>query len=327
MQFPSFVSSLLVIMAVTGASAADPELPTYLDAEEAGPDFAAQGEYVGEVETDEGNIKFGVQVIALGDGKFKAVSHTGGLPGEGWSKGGERILVDGIRTAEGVRFKHEDSGALLKDGVIVAMDSGGDPVGRFERVERKSPTLGAEPPAGAIVLFDGTNADEFEDGRMTDDKLLAAGTTSRRQFGDFVLHIEFRTPFMPTATGQARGNSGVYLQDRYEIQVLDSFGLEGLDNECGGIYSVQEPKVNMCLPPLAWQTYDVEFTAPRFDAAGTKKANARATVKFNGVVIYEHFELPKLTPGGEAEEAPRGPLKLQDHGNPVHFRNIWIVEK
>jgi hypothetical protein len=131
---------------------------------------------------------------------------------------------------------------------------------------------------------------------------------------------------MPTAEGQARGNSGVYIQDCYEFQVLDSFGLEGKNNECGGLYSMIEPKVNMCFPPLSWQTYDFDFTAPKFD--GDKKiANANVTLRHNGVVIYDKLEIPKLTPGGRSAEGAIGPLMLQNHGNPVVYRNIWVVEK
>ena len=201
-------------------------------------------------------------------------------------------------------------------------------IGTLKRVERKSPTLGAKPPAGAIVLFDGASVDKWNGGRLIDGGLLAAGCTSKDSFRDFQLHIEFQTPFMPAARGQGRGNSGVYLQNRYELQVLDSFGLEGKDNECGGFYSIKAPAVNMCYPPLAWQTYDIDFTAARFDDAGKKTQNAVVSARHNGVPIYESFELPNLTPGGVPQEAPGvGPFQLQDHGNPVRYRNIWIVEK
>jgi len=132
---------------------------------------------------------------------------------------------------------------------------------------------------------------------------------------------------MPTARGQGRGNSGVYIQGRYECQVLDSFGLEGEENECGGIYSIAKPAVNMCFPPLAWQTYDIDFTAAKFDEQGKKTKNARVTIKHNGVNIYDDMELPHGTPGWHEEGPEPDALFLQNHGNPVAFRNIWVVEK
>jgi hypothetical protein len=139
------------------------------------------------------------------------------------------------------------------------------------------------------------------DAKLVDGKYLGATNCyTKDKFGDHSLHIEFRTPFMPEARGQARGNSGVYIQGRYELQVLDSFGLEGKNNECGGIYTIAEPIVNMCLPPLVWQTYDIDFTAAEYD--GDKKTkNARVTVKHNGVLIYDDLELPTGTPGFRPE--------------------------
>jgi len=159
---------------------------------------------------------------------------------------------------------------------------------------------------------------------------VKAGTGSivtKRKFKDFKLHIEFRTPFMPDARGQGRGNSGVYLQGRYEVQVLDSYGLEGKDNECGGIYKVGAPLVNMCLPPGQWQTYDMTFRAPRFNAAGEKTGNAVVTVKHNGVTIHDERPIPGPTGGAlDNNAAEPGGIYLQDHGNPVQFRNVWVVE-
>jgi hypothetical protein len=186
--------------------------------------------------------------------------------------------------------------------------------------------LGAKPPEGAVVLFDGTTADNFEHGTMAEDKHLMSEATSKQGFGDYTLHVEFRLSYMPLARGQARSNSGVYLHDCYEIQVLDSFGLEGENNECGGFYQLRKPDVNMCYPPLTWQTYDVEFTAPKYE--GDKKvANAKVEVRHNGVVIHPEFELEHGTPGRQGEGPAPRPLYLQGHGNKVEYRNIWVKEK
>jgi hypothetical protein len=200
-------------------------------------------------------------------------------------------------------------------------------IGTLRKVQRESSTLGAKPPAGAIVLFDGSSADQFERGRLVDENLLAADCETKQKFGDHKLHIEFRTPFKPTARGQERGNSGVYIQGRYELQVLDSFGLSGENNECGGIYSIAKPKVNMCYPPLTWQTYDIDFTAARYNAQGEKTSNAIVTIRHNGVVIHDKLELKHGTPGKDPEGNSDGVLYLQGHGNPVVYRNIWIEKK
>jgi len=165
------------------------------------------------------------------------------------------------------------------------------------------------------------------DGAM-EVKAGAGNIVTKDKFKDFTLHVEFRTPFMPEARGQGRGNSGVYLQGRYEIQVLDSYGLEGADNECGGIYQVGAPMVNMCLPPMQWQTYDITFRAPRFGASGSKTEDAVVTVVHNGVTIHDRRKLPGPTGGAiDANESEPGGIYLQDHGNPVQFRNIWLVEQ
>jgi hypothetical protein len=288
-------------------------------------DFAVQGEYVGEHE----GKKVGVQVIALGGGKFDAVLYVGGLPGDGWNRGDDRFKGTGQREGNVTTLKDENGRVVAKieGDNLVGLDGEGKEVSKLKRTERKSPTLGAKPPAGAVVLFDGTSADKWEPaGHLTSDKSLLSGVTSKDKFGDYSLHLEFRLSWMPEARGQGRSNSGVYIHDCYEIQVLDSFGLEGENNECGGFYSIRKPDVNMCLPPLTWQTYDIDFTAPKYDG-GKKAANAKITVKHNGVVIHKDLELPRDTPGQEGEgPAPRA-IHLQGHGNKIYYRNVWLVEK
>ncbi|MCF7708295.1 MAG: DUF1080 domain-containing protein [Verrucomicrobia bacterium] len=205
---------------------------------------------------------------------------------------------------------------------------------KLKQTKRLSPTLGKKPPQGAVVLFDGSNLDAWQstdddpvEWKLVDGAMEVNGgnIVSKTKYKDTKLHIEFRTPYMPWASGQGRGNSGVYLQGRYEVQVLDSYGLEGEDNECGGIYQVGKPLVNMCAPPLQWQTYDITFKAARFDESGNKLENAVVTIVHNGVVIHENLEIPGPTGGALNEnEQEAGGLMLQDHGNPVQYRNIWL---
>ncbi|MDX1964431.1 MAG: DUF1080 domain-containing protein [Pirellulales bacterium] len=298
---------------------------TYDDPAKVDADYAIQGEYLGE--KADGSGKLGVQVLARGNGKFHAVGYDGGLPGEGWDRGDTKHETDGELKNGEVVFAAGEHRAVLKDGGITITGSAGEVEATLKKVTRESPTAGAKPPAGAVVLFDGKNAAAFPGAKVTDDHLLIQGATSKQTFGDCTLHVEFRTPYQPHHDSQARGNSGVYLQGRYEVQVLDSFGLEGKNNECGGIYGISDPAVNMCYPPLTWQTYDIEYTAAKFE--GDKKVkNARMTVKHNGVVVQDNVEIPHGTTAAPvAEAATPGPLYLQDHGNPVRYRNIWLLEK
>ena len=299
--------------------------PAFTTIEAAGKDYIIQGEYEGTLDAD--GVKWGAQVIARGDGRFSAAGFRGGLPGDGWSRGDEVHRVDGEMKGDVAIFE-ADGFQLHVDGKqLKVVSTDGDEFGTLQRADRKSPTIGAKPPEGAIVLFDGKHVDEWIDGKLIDKKYLGATNAySKRKFGDHELHLEFRTPFMPKSSGQARGNSGMYLQSRYEVQILDSFGLDGKDNECGGIYNIDEPMVNMCLPPLAWQTYDVKFIAAKYDSEGKKTKNARVTIKHNGVVIHKDLELKHETPGPKKEGPEKESLYLQDHSNPVVFRNIWVVE-
>jgi hypothetical protein len=288
----------------------------------ADPDFAIQGEYLGE--------KIGAQVIALGDGKFDAVVYQGGLPGAGWcpkDKALKKSTLSGERKGDATKLSGQDATASIEGQKLTLVDKKSGEKTELKRTVRKSPTLGAKPPAGAVVLFAGpSDVDKWQPGKIAPDGTLDAEANSKQKFGDHRAHIEFRLSYMPNARGQGRSNSGVYIHSCYEMQVLDSFGLKGENNECGGFYSIKAPDVNMCFPPLEWQTYDIDFTAPKYE--GEKKvANGRITVKHNGVVIHDNLELPKGTPGRQPEGPSPRSLYFQGHGNHVHFQNIWMEEK
>jgi hypothetical protein len=199
------------------------------------------------------------------------------------------------------------------------------------------PGEGAAPPSDAIVLFDGRDLSEWreplwkvEDGAVT----VVAKTGSlvtRRAFGDVQLHIEWRTPAAVEGEGQGRGNSGIFLMERYEVQVLDSFeNSTYVNGQAGSIYKQHAPLVNASRGPGEWQSYDILFLAPRFRPDGTVERPAIFTVLHNGVLIQNHVEVKGTTTYiGEPKYEPhpaRAPLSLQDHGNPVSYRNIWIRE-
>lgn len=317
----------LWMMAVSSVAEEQKPPTAYIDPATVDADFALQGEYQGEVTADGKKAKTGAQIIAQGDGKFRVVLYQGGLPGDGWDKSARQ---EGDGKAENGELKAtvQKAGVSVKGGVLTLSDAAGAKTGDCQRVIRKSSTLGAKPPEGATVLFDGKNLDRFPGAQMTEDGLLKQGANTDKKFQSGILHLEFLLSYMPKASGQGRANSGCYLQSRFEVQILDSFGLAGKNNECGGIYSIKDPDVNMCFPPLSWQTYDIDFTSAKFDAQGKKTADARMTVKHNGVVIHQDVALPHATTAAPLAEGPDpGPIHLQDHGNPIRFRNIWFAEK
>ena len=313
------------------------------EARQAGPDFDIQGEYAGTA----GDAKIGVQVIALGGGQFQAVFLPGGLPGAGWD-GKNKILCQGkledgkvaLTPAAGQRkymagspaqFSatqkfppqgQKDYTAAIADGKLTGKTDTGETI-EAKKVSRASPTLGVQPPAGAIVLLPYEKGKPPSLDEWTNQKWKAmdcgcmqvvprtgSNSTKKRFPGGWTLHVELKSPFQPASRSQGRGNSGVFPPGGREIQVLDSFGLEGLANEAGGIYKDHPSKVNMCLPPLSWQTYDVLYYPPKEGKPASYK------VWHNGVVIHEKVELKGAGGGG---------LNLQDHGNPVAYRNIWFL--
>ncbi len=187
-----------------------------------------------------------------------------------------------------------------------------------------------------VILFDGTNTDAFveypsgevvkwdvRDGVMT---VTHGNIVSKYTYGDAHIHVEFNLPYMPWESGQFRGNSGVYINGCYEIQILDTYGKETLEhNDCGAIYEMHTPLVNACKAPGEWQTYDLIVKAAKLNEDGTIAEAARLTAILNGQVVQNNVILHRNTPGGPIEEVvERGPLYLQDHGCPVQFRNVWV---
>ena len=293
-------------------------------------------------ESDSGPLV--AQVIALGKGEYRAnffeafdfdtrVEPIGILVGR---MEGEVVRLAGRAYDSGIDFEVK---AKIEGGKLAGAFEGSDVAGTFalERVFRVSETMGEKPPKGAIVLFNGDDFKEWKHARkpagqdevkweLVDGAMRVKPGTgdiiTKKKFTDVLVHVEFRSPFMPSARGQGRGNSGVYLQGRYEVQVLDSYGLKGEDNECGGIYKVSRPRVNMCAPPGQWQTYDITFRA------ATGESRPSLTVRHNGVLIQEDVKVGGATTaalGGKATEP--GGIYLQDHGNLVEYRHIWLVEQ
>jgi hypothetical protein len=214
--------------------------------------------------------------------------------------------------------------------------------GKTRQQEAAKARPGAPPAAkGMIVLFSGKaeelasqwvqrGSDKPAAWKLVEDGMQAQGgdIATKQEFSDFYLHLEFKVAYMPDAHGQERGNSGVGLLGRYEIQILDSYGIkEPGSGDCGAVYDQVGPLFNACKPPREWQTYDIVFRAPRF-ADGKKTENARVTVLQNGILVQNNQDITKMTGiqyDQYKEEGPSGPIILQDHGTPIEFRNVWIV--
>ena len=205
-----------------------------------------------------------------------------------------------------------------------------------------TPGVGTSAPSDAIVLFDGTNLDQWKNNNggkvkwiVKDDILTVkpgeGAINTNKEFSDCQLHIEWRTPVIVTGESQGRGNSGIFLQGRYELQVLDSYeNITYSNGQAGSIYKQQMPLVNACRKPGEWQAYDVIFTAPRFNEDGSLKSPAYITVLQNGILVQNHYELKGSTEyigqPSYKKHPLQQPLMLQEHGNDVSYRNIWIRE-
>jgi hypothetical protein len=300
-----------------------------------------QGLYEGTRTDSAGPHKFEARVVALGKGAYKVFIREAGADGAAMTK----AELDGKTEGEAVTFSGKiaagDWTASWAGGAIKGT-CGKDGKIEMKRVERVSPTMGAKPPskgpqgpAGAVVLIDGKNFDEVvvkpgKDGKVPEWKVAddggvlvaKGGITSKRTFdGSFKLHVEFKSPLVPDARSQARGNSGCFMPNGDEVQVLDSFGMTTYKGGgCGGIYKYKDPDAFdtfslASAPPGQWQTYDIEYTVETKD--GKPSGKPVITVLHNGIKIHDKFQLGK--------NARAGTFQFQDHGNPVQYRNIWVL--
>ncbi len=278
--------------------------------------------------------RISAQIRPLGGGKhdgFVAFYREKTLEGALRLKPGSgKFESDTVKSSGGMLTPELSGAAQIQNGKLTGTFKGELGEGTFDGslAHPKPRRLGAKPPKRAKVLFDGKPGEGWSDFRwkVTPEGTMVAGggdIHAKDKYANYLLHVEFRTPLMPEAQGQARGNSGVYLQNKYEVQVLDSFGLFPLqNNDCAAIYSIKAPEMNACLPPGEWQVYDITFVQGNL----AQKTLPTVTVVHNGVKVIDKFELPKsaVETGPVGSEVEGGFLKLQDHGNPVEYRNIWV---
>jgi len=297
------------------------------------PEDPFMGEYAGSCASDGKSCDAEAKVVGYLNGKTKEWHWDATLT----AKCGAAAKLTGKKAGEKVELSGAGASGQIADGKLTA--KAGSASFELKKRVRQSPMLGAKPPAGAIVLLpfeEGkpTNLDEWTNQKwvlMSDGSAMVKGGNSltKRKFSDCKLHVEFYCPYMPDRTGQGRANSGCYLHSKYEVQVLDSFGLAGKNNEAGGIYTVSDPRVNAALPPGQWQTYDITFRGPRLGPDGAVKDWPKfIEVLHNGVKVQENVEVRKITTAGKGKDhVEAAEIMLQDHGNPVRYRNIWLVER
>ncbi|QDU24982.1 hypothetical protein ETAA8_00430 [Anatilimnocola aggregata] len=368
--FTGLMLCLLVVMpgeslAQTLDKAAEAAAKKLFDRQSIGIELKMQGEYVGQ----DGDKPVGVQVVARGDKAFHALVLEGGLPGDGWDGGRYGLLESGPISEGRAEFRSpndEGWGAVLDENGLTLKR--GDRKALLKRVDRKSETLGLQPPAGAIVLFGGMkpNVDAFEERKDIEGQTsplmfegnMMAGAVTKRRFRDYMLHVEFMTGWEPQNIPWRRADAGIYMLARYEVAIGDSFGFDfdlsgatspnrpqlvsdkktsskfpeakqsSAPRVCGSVFTYQSKVPNSCLPPLVWQTLDIEFTAPRFDDNGKKTSKAVISVKLNGHQTVDKLEVNGPTPHGfKGPETPDGPIWFEAFGRRVLYRNIWVVER
>lgn len=278
---------------------------TWTDAKTATKEHS-QFKWIGEYKDSDGRHFH--QVTLLSNKKFLVTSYPAGFPGRGWDK-------------------------TTPHSKIHSQDELEKALSNTKKVYHQSPTIGlAAPKNASIVMPSGFT-------HVKGDLMIAGGKT-KKEVGSFKMHLEFMLPFKPhrNPSNQDKGNSGIYIYNNYEIQVIDTFALDysakqhpiklesKMTQWCGCLYKMKMADLNMCLPPLVWQTYDIEFTAPEFEN-GKKTKNAVITVLHNGVKIHDKVELKTGTgAGAKRKQLSRGPIYFQDHANPTVYRNVWLVE-
>lgn len=333
-KYRSMMRFMILVLALplwaTAISAGEPS--GYEDAFPVDPD-PFMGNWTGQWLSGDKEPEIAAQVVPLGEDRYRII-----IQNKLDVRCAPYAVVEETAAAGVLKFETDALFGEIRDGQFTGGKVDEARLFRMTPAELPSPTLNAKPPRGATILFDGSNMDAWRTTKgwnITEHGTLlvtpgSPDLMSNERFTDMQLHVEFRLPYRPSNRGQDRGNSGVYLQGAYEVQILDSFGLHGYFDECGALYKIAAPKVNACRPPLQWQTYDVTYTGPRYRDDGEVGAYARVTVYHNGVLIHNDLELPRRT-GGEDKRARSHPrqaqnLKLQEHEDYIEFRNIWLVE-
>lgn len=295
------------------------------------------GEYTGNLVVDSKKGDGLAQVIAEKDGQYRAVLMRGLWKTAPDPKQIRIELVGKADAAGNIALEGEGwKGSLVGRKTLTAKSDKGSFEGKW--TVRKSPTLGAKPPKGAVVVqafecgkkpsLDGWNNKSWTALACGAMRVGKGSNFTVAKFGSAKIHIEFRCPYEPHRRGQGRGNSGVYVQKRYEVQVLDSFGLKSRRGDAGSIYGVATTKINASLPPLQWQTYDIEFKNAVVGADGKVKTPPMMSVVHNGIQVHKDQVLPDKTRAAAASGVtPKDSIMLQDHGNKVEYRNVWVVEK
>jgi len=281
------------------------------------PEAEVQGLYEGTLK----DAKIEVRVVAQGKDAYKI-----------YLRGPQKAELDGKTEGEAVTFKSKDGAwtATYAPGSVKLAGPDGAAI-EAKRVQRKSPSMGKPAPAGAVVLLDGkdfsqlTKSSKEDDWKPAEDgsiQVPKGGMNSKLQVdGSYDMHVEFNCPLMSAARGQGRGNSGCYQPNGDEVQVLDSFGMDTYKGGgCGGLYNYKDPDVFdvfslASLPPLEWQTYDIEYRVEKKD--GKLSGKPKITVVHNGIKIHDAAELKN--------DAKKGGFHFQDHGNPVRYRNMWVL--